>query len=181
MTFDQNMLKTKNQKKITKIRLKNIGLYYLQRFESSVQNLRDVLKRRVDKYAFSNPEFDKTQAYAWIEELLEDFQRLNYLNDERYALMKINDFLSVGKSAKYIKMKLMSKGIEAKTVEALMEQCEYDPKALALKLAEKKKIGPYRKADEERKKYFKKDMGILLRAGFDYETVCDIMRQELEN
>lgn len=181
MTFDQNMLKTKNQKKITKIRLKNIGLYYLQRFESSVQNLRDVLKRRVDKYAFSNPQFDKGQAYAWIEELLEDFQRLNYLNDERYASMKINDFLRAGKSAKYIKMKLKSKGICQRDVDTLMEQCEYDPKTLALKLAQKRKIGPYRKNETERKNCYKKDMGILLRAGFDYETVCDIMRQELEN
>ena len=43
-------------KKITPQRLKNIGLYYLQRFESSVENLRGVLRRRVDAYAKENPE-----------------------------------------------------------------------------------------------------------------------------
>ncbi len=40
-------------KKITKLRLKNIGLYYLERFESSVDNLRQVLMRRVNDYAES--------------------------------------------------------------------------------------------------------------------------------
>ena len=92
MTFDAPQNKKKVLKKITKQRLKNIGLYYLERFESSVQNLRDVLKRRVDKYAYENKDFDKAQAYQWIEEVLEEFQKLNYVNDERYAELKIKDY-----------------------------------------------------------------------------------------
>ena len=50
-TNAQTARKRRPAKKITPQRLKNIGLYYLQRFESSVENLRQVLHRRVDVYA----------------------------------------------------------------------------------------------------------------------------------
>ncbi len=60
--------------KITKLRLKNIGLYYLERFESSVDNLRQVLMRRVNDYAYQNPGYDKSGSFvAWIEELVGGF------------------------------------------------------------------------------------------------------------
>ena len=79
----------KPQKKITPQRLKNIGLYYLKRFESSVENLRSVLLRRVNKYACENPEFDKQQAYQWVEDVLTEFERLHYLDDNRFAEIKV--------------------------------------------------------------------------------------------
>ena len=93
-------------KKITKLRLKNIGLYYLERFESSVGNLRQVLMRRVNDYAYQNPGYDTSEALGWIEELLADFERYGYLNDNRFAELKIRDYLAAGKSARYIKGKL---------------------------------------------------------------------------
>ena len=49
----------KMPKKITPQRLKNIALYYLKRFETSEYNLRSVLKRRIDDYAYWNKEFNK--------------------------------------------------------------------------------------------------------------------------
>ena len=170
----------KHTKKITKQRLKNIGLYYLQRFESSVQNLKDVLRRRISKYAFENPDFDKNEAYAWVEEILQNFENLGYLNDERYADMKVRDYLAAGKSAHYIKTKLYAKGIDEKTVEELIEAQDYDGKSAALKFALKKHIGPYRKTKDEQNLYKKKDMACLLRAGFNYDDVCAVLNMENE-
>jgi len=181
MNSDNTPKKQKLLKKITKERLKNIGLYYLERFESSVQNLKNVLKRRVDQYARQNPEFNKQEAYCWIEDLLADFQKLNYLSDQRYAQIKIQDYLNAGKSARYIKTKLKAKGIDENTAQTLIEDEDYDPKAFALRLAKKKKIGPYRTNEDEKKENRQKDMGILLRAGFDYDVVCDILEQNLNN
>ena len=65
--YTDKPIKKKNLKKITKQRLKNIALYYLKRFESSVENLRQVLKRRTNDYSYNNPDFDKNEAYIWIE------------------------------------------------------------------------------------------------------------------
>lgn len=178
MSLDKSGLKTKKTKKITKERLKNIGLYYMQRFESSVQNLREVLTRRIDKYAFENKDYDKKEAYVWVEELLTEFQHLGYINDERYADFKVRDYLSAGKSARYIKTKLKQKGIKENTLDMLIESQNYDGKAAALKYAQKKHIGPYRLNDEERKNFKQKDMASLLRAGFDYDDVCDVLNMK---
>ena len=97
-------------RKITKDRLKNIALYYLQRFETTQAKLREVLKRRVDNYAFYFPEFDRAAAYVWIEEILQDCVRYQYIDDMRFAKLKIQDYLNAGKSEKYIRLKMAEKG-----------------------------------------------------------------------
>lgn len=170
--------KRKPLKKITKTRLYNIGLYYLQRFESSVQNLRNVLRRRVDRYAFENKEFDKLQAYGWIEELLEDFAKKNYVSDERYGALKVRDYINSNKPVHYIKNKLKTKGIDEKTIDALIENENIDEVQMALNFAKKKRIGPFRKDEEEAAQTFQKDMATLLRAGFEYDVVCDVMNEK---
>lgn len=170
----------KPQKKITLQRLKNIGLYYLKRFETSVANLRSVLRRRVDLYARENPDFNKHEAYQWIEDLLADFERLHYVDDTRFATLKIRDYLNAGKPARYIQNKLREKGIAEQIISEIISQQEYDPLQMALKLAQRKKIGPYRPASE-RREYRQKDMGTLVRAGFDYDTVYEILDYNIED
>lgn len=170
--------KRKPQKKITPQRLKNIGLYYLKRFESSVENLRAVLRRRIDAYARENPEWKKEQGYQWAEDVLAEFERLHYLDDARYAEIKIRSYLNSGKPARYIENKLKQKGISADKVSEILSEQEYNPFDMALKLAQRKKIGPYR-ADEERREFRQKDMATLVRAGFDYDVVCEVLNYTL--
>ena len=167
--------KRKPQKKITPQRLKNIGLYYLKRFESSVENLRQVLQRRVNSYKRENPDFDEHQAYEWIEQILSDFARLNYLDDRRFAEIKIRAYLNAGKPERYIKPKLRQKGISEQLIDEILSEQDFDAFQMALKLAKKKKIGPYRDGNL-RREYYQKDMGTLVRAGFDYDIVCDVLK-----
>lgn len=170
--------KVKILRKITPQRLKNIALYYLKRFESSVANLRSVLQRRVNDYAYQNKEFDRGEAYQWIEDILADFQRYGYLNDSRYAEIKIKDYMSAGKSVRYIKGKMREKGIDEEILSALLEDQEYDEFEAALKLAKKKHIGPFRKDEEARFENRQKDMGTLVRAGFSYDVVQRVVGYE---
>lgn len=170
--------KRKPQKKITPQRLKNIGLYYLKRFESSVENLRMVLRRRIDAYARENPEWKKEQGYQWAEEVLAEFERLHYLDDARYAEIKVRSYLNSGKPARYIENKLKLKGISAAQIAEVLNEQEYNPFEMALRLAQRKKIGPYREA-ESRREYKQKDMATLVRAGFDYDVVCEILNYTL--
>ena len=171
--YTDKPIKKKTIKKITKQRLKNIALFYLKRFESSVENLRQVLKRRTNDYAFHNPEFNKNEAYTWIEEILADFEKLKYIDDNRYAELKISSYLSAGKPERYIKTKLQQKGISANTIENILAEQSFNPLEMALKLAKKKKIGPYRKSEAERKTNRQKDLATLIRAGFDYDIACE--------
>ena len=169
----------KPQKKITPQRLKNIGLYYLKRFESSVENLRNVLRRRVDAYARENPEWKKDEAYKWIENVLAEFERLHYLDDARFTEIKVRSYLSAGKPARYIQNKLREKGIKEADIEEILQEQEYNPLEMALRLAKRKKIGPYR-AEEQRREFRQKDMGTLVRAGFDYDIVCEVLDYKVE-
>ena len=170
--------KVKVLRKITLPRPKIIALYYLKRFESSVANLRSVLQRRVNDYAYQNKEFDRGEAYQWIEDILADFQRYGYLNDSRYAEIKIKDYMSAGKSVRYIKGKMREKGIDEEILSALLEDQEYDEFEAALKLAKKKHIGPFRKDEEARFENRQKDMGTLVRAGFSYDVVQRVVGYE---
>ena len=162
--------KRRLQKKITPQRLKNIGLYYLKRFESSVENLREVLHRRIDAYARENPDWKKEDAYQWVEDVLSEFERLHYLDDTRYT----------EKPARYITSKLRAKGISSSQIAEILQQQEYNPFEMALKLAKRKKIGPYR-SEENRREFKQKDMATLIRAGFDYDVVCDVLNHEIDN
>ncbi len=173
-------MEKKSLKKITKTRLKNIGLFYLRRFESSVQNLRDVLKRRVQKYGFLNPDFNKDEAYLWIEEILEEFQKAGYLDNARFADLKIRDYLNAGKSARYIENKLKMKGIDENQIKEILKKENYDPIKNALHFCLKKKIGPYRENDEKRNEYRPKDLGALVRAGFDYDVALNVLGTNIE-
>ena len=172
---EKTVKKPRVLRKITRQRLKNIGLYYLKRFESSVANLRAVLQRRVNDYARQDKDFDRHEAMAWIEEILSDFQRFGYLNDERYSELKIKDYLAAGKSPRYIHGKLREKGIDENIITELLSQQDYDPYEAALRLTRKKHIGPYSPSEEIRKERRTKDMAVLARAGFDYEVVVRVI------
>lgn len=165
----------KPAKKITPQRLKNIGLYYLKRFESSVENLRAVLKKRVNAYARENPDFNKQEAFDWIEDILAEFERLHYLDDDRFTEIKVRSYLAAGKPARYIKNKLREKGIDESRIDAVFQEQEYNPLEMALTLAKRKKIGPFRADEKQRRLCRQKDMGTLIRAGFDYDVVCEVL------
>ena len=172
--------KVKVLRKITKLRLKNIALYYLKRFESSVANLKSVLMRRVNDYAYHNPDFEKNDAIEWIDEILADFVRLGYIDDERYANIKIKSYIRSGKSPRYIKGKLKEKGIDGSLIDNLLDDKDYDVSEAVLKLARKKKIGPYRVDEEERLANRQKDMVKLVQAGFDYDVVVEVMSVNID-
>ncbi len=167
------------QKKITPQRLKNIALYYLKRFESSTEKLRNVLQKRVTSYKRENPDFDVETAGQWIEEILQELHRLHYLDDARYAEIKIRNYLSAGKPERYIQNKLREKGISEQQINEILATQEYNPHEMALRLAQRKKIGPFRPT-EQRRDFRQKDMGTLIRAGFDYDVVCEVLNMQLE-
>lgn len=162
----------------TKSRLRNIALYYLERFESSEENLRVVLHRRIDKYAFFAKDYNPSQAYQWAEEIIAECLAQNFVNDERFAALKIESYLSAGKSRRYIEQKLKQKGIDEKLVAPFFENSSYSEFETALNFARKKNIGRFRPDDETRLANRQKDLATLVRAGFDYDIAKQILEPE---
>ena len=68
--------------------------------------------------------------------------------------------------------------VDENIVAEIISEQEYNPFEMALNLAKKKKIGPYRIA-ENKKDYQTKDMGILIRAGFDYDIVKQVLNYQI--
>lgn len=168
----------KRIRKMTKTRLQNIALCYLERFDSSAANLRQVLKRRVFDYARSTPDFDVSAAEVWIEEIVSRFEELGYINDSRYAEFKIDDYLLSGKPERYIRRKMQQKGISEDVVSRVLDNREFDEEAMAMRFASKKKIGPFRQDEDSRRQNRRKDLAALVRAGFGYETASKIVGAE---
>ena len=162
----------------TKARLRNIALYYLERFESSADNLRSVLRRRIDKYVFVNKDYDPTQAYMWADEVVEECMQQNFVNDERFAQLKISSYLLSGKPRRYVEQKLRQKGIDEKIVADYFNHHEYSELDTALNFARKKRIGRFREDEEQRLASRQKDLATLVRAGFDYDVAKEVLENE---
>ncbi len=174
----EEVKKVKTVKKITPVRLRNIALYYLKRYDTTKAALRQVLMKRVNEYAYYNPECDKSEAVSWIEDIISDFERYGYLDDMRFAENRCRDYIAAGKAKCYIVGKLKEKGVSDDVIERCFAEQEYNAFDAALKLAKKKKIAAFRKDEGERREMRQKDMAVLVRAGFDYDTVTAVVDYE---
>ena len=149
-------------KKITPTRLKNIALYYLERYEASSQKLHEVLKRRLVKAA--QEQIIPNEADNWLEEVISEMIRLGYVNDKRFAENTVRRLSEAGKSRAFIRTKLKLAGIdETDITNALSDTDELESARLFI---QKKHLG----------NDFRKDLARLARAGFSYE----IAREALE-
>ena len=108
----------KKQKSITPKRIENIALYYLSKYESSSFLLRNMLKRRIEKYRLQG-NIIPPSAFDWIEATIKKMEDLGYIDDRRYAEMQVNSMRSSGKSRYKIEQKLINAGISKDIMEEL--------------------------------------------------------------
>ncbi|MCP4393283.1 MAG: hypothetical protein GY804_03295 [Alphaproteobacteria bacterium] len=170
-------------KKITKKRLENIAIYYLSRYDSSTENLRQILKRRVLK-SQRHHEIDSNQAMEWIKETIQKMQSLEYVNDDRYTLNQIRKLWEKGTSKRKIQSILLQKGIPHEKFIRIMgsffssfEKTDKDPDEVAAhKYAKRRKLGIYREKNK-RKERANKDLASLARAGFSYKIAKEIVEE----
>lgn len=150
----------KKQKNITPKRLKNIALYYLERYDSSSANLKRVLKIRVLKAKMKGAEVPNNIEEV-IDEIIEKVKAAGYINDERYMENTIRRMKAAGKSKKQTAFKLASKGINSDmTEEAFLD---YDDAETAIIFVNKHKLG-------QNPDNYEKDLAKLGRAGFSFDT-----------
>ena len=173
--------KPRRPKKITAKYLDNVAAYYLGRYASSSANLRRILMRR----AVKSCEYHNTpieQAEKLIGELLKKYQDLGFLDDRKYAFNLAKQLREKGKSKKQILAKMYEKQVpdylsfEAIDVVDSNANSNAELEAAWL-LARKRKIGPFRNANV-RQEFWKKDLGILARAGFSYDIAQTILETD---
>ena len=165
-------------KPITQKYLMNVALYYLSRYETSEHNLRRFLNRRILKAAAKGivvaPETGQ-----WIDNVVTEMCRLGYVNDERFALSTAEKYRKIGKSERYIRLKLTLAGIDNDIQETILKNetkdlLEQADLTAALRLVEKRKLGKFRPL-EDRKIFRKKDLAVLARAGFSFQIAIQAL------
>jgi len=168
-------------RKITPERLANIALHYLERYASSSENLRRVLERRVFKASYHHADMDVEAANGWIDDLIKRYQQAGLLNDLTYAETRARSLMSRGTAARVIRMKLIAKGVDTDTIdqalEALVDEHPEPELAAAIKLARRRRLGPY--ADPAKREEKKdRDLAAMARSGFSYDMARRVIECE---
>lgn len=158
------------KKELSEKTMTNVALLYLRRHSASRQGLVRVLENKVRRHL---REFggELEPARALIAQVVERMVKTGYVNDARMAESKTASLHRQGKSSRAIELKLREKGIgSALAKKSAISTPEQECEAAGM-LVKKKRLG----VDPERKK---KDLGVLLRAGFSFDVAKQALAVE---
>ncbi len=158
---------------------------YLQRFNSSTEQLRAMLLRRVFRAQQHENPVMSSDAVTVIEDVLKTLTQEGFLNDHRYASHKVSSLRQAGRSTRYIKAKMMEKGISETMTQAVLEDFQQESETslndadyeAACRFAKKKRLGLYCLDPEKRALHRQKHMATLARQGFSYEIAKRALEQ----
>ena len=161
--------------------LKDLAYSYLEKYNPSKQQLKVyLLKKYLLKIKGSK---SKKEVSSIIDQIILNLEKNKVLNDELYSDSKARMFLRRGYSLNKINQSLRSKGIEDKYVKQSIEKIkenQIEPDFVsALKLCKRRRIGAIR-PEANRELFYKKDMGILARAGFSFEMSKRVLSLDSE-
>ena len=179
------MIPNRNKKKSledTVDEMRNFSYAYIEKYSPSKQQLKTYLLKKYLKLSVSG--VNKTNIKDLIDVVLEDLEKSKFLNDKFYSNSKAKSLIQRGSSINKIRYYLLNKGIKDKyvneAIKNIKENNEDQDFFSAIKICKKKRIGPARD-DNNRPLFYKKDLGILARSGFDFETskrIIDIDKEE---
>ena len=162
--------------------MRNFSFSYIEKYAPSKQQLKTYLLKKYIKAKI--PSVNKSSINDLIDVVLEDLEKTKFINDKFYSSSKAKSLIQRGSSINKIRNYLLSKGINdkyvTKTLDEIKSNNEDQDFFSAIKLCKKKRIGPARD-ENNRPLFYKKDIGILARSGFDFETskrVIDLEKNE---
>jgi regulatory protein len=176
------MIPIKNKKKsleATVEEMRNFSFAYIEKYSPSKQQLKTYLLKKYLKTKI--PSVNKKNITNLIDVVTEDMEKTKFINDKFYSNSKAKTLIQRGSSINKIRNYLLSKGIKDKyikeTIYKIKENNEDQDFFSAIKICKKKRIGPSRD-ENNRPLFYKKDIGILARSGFDFETSKKVMTLE---
>lgn len=157
----------KSPRRITPDYLHNAGLAYLQRFAASSGHFRAVMMRKIDRSCRHHTDQDKDACAKQLESLIERYVSAGLLDDAGYTRGAVTSLRRRGLSARAIQFKLTAKGVGSDMIADAVEEHGEDDLMAALRLARRKRIGPFRVKPDD---HPDKAMAAMARAGFGYDT-----------
>ncbi len=179
------MIPIRNKKKTlsaTVDEMRNFALAYVEKYAPSKQQLRTYLLKKYLKSSVTN--IKKRDLTDLIDVVLSDLEKSRFINDKFYSESKAKSMIQRGSSINKIRNYLIGKGINDQfikdTVEKINEDNSDQDFFSAIKICKKKKIGPAR-TEDNRTLFYKKDISLLARNGFDFETSKKVMEINKED
>ena len=162
--------------------MRNFAFVYVEKYAPSKQQLKTYLLKKYLKISVSNVK--KQDVADLIDIVLSDLEKNKFINDKFYSESKAKSMIQRGNSINKIRSYLVGKGINDQfikdTVEKINNENSDQDFFSAIKLCKKKRIGPAR-IEDNRTLFYKKDISLLARNGFDFETskkVIDIEKDD---
>ena len=158
--------------------MRNFAFAYVEKYAPSKQQLKTYLLKKYLKNSVSNVK--KQDINNLIDIVLSDLEQNKFINDKFYSESKAKSMIQRGSSINKIRNYLIGKGINSEfineTVEKINDENSDQDFFSAIKLC-KKRIGPAR-TEDNRPLFYKKDISLLARNGFDFETSKKVMNIE---
>ena len=179
------MIPIRNKKKtlqVTVDEMRNFAFAYVEKYAPSKQQLKTYLLKKYMK--LSSSDIRKKDVNKLIDIVLSDLEKNKFINDKFYSESRAKSMIERGKSINKIRNYLIGKGINETFIKDTVNQIKEDNSDQdffsAIKLCKRKRIGPAR-VEDNRTLFYKKDISLLARNGFDFETskkVMDIDKDE---
>ena len=162
--------------------MRNFALAYVDKYAPSKQQLRTYLLKKYLK--LSVPNVKKQDVTQLIDVVLSDLEKSKFINDKFYSESKAKSMIQRGNSINKIRNYLIGKGINdefiKQTVNKIQEDNNDQDFFSAIKICKKKRIGPAR-TEDNRPLFYKKDISLLARNGFDFETSKKVMELQKDD
>ena len=179
------MIPIRNKKKTLKVtvdEMRDFALAYVEKYAPSKQQLKTYLLKKYLRT--SVPNVKKQDVNNLIDIVLSDLEKSKFVNDKFYSESKAKSMIQRGSSINKIRNYLIGKGINDKFIKETVSKIEDNNSDQdffsAIKICKKKRIGPAR-IEDNRPLFYKKDISLLARNGFDFETskkVMDIQKED---
>ena len=168
--------KKKKTLEITVDEMRNFAFSYVEKYAPSKQQLKTYLLKKYLKISSQNER--KQEITKLIDIVLSDLETNKFINDKFYSESKAKSMVQRGNSINKIRNYLIGKGIKDKFINDTINKI-YDKNSdqdffSAIKICKKKRIGPAR-TEDNRSLFYKKDISLLARNGFDFETSKKVM------
>ena len=179
------MIPIRNRKKTLKVtveEMRNFAFSYVEKYAPSKQQLKTYLLKKYLKTSVTK--IKKQDVINLIDIVLSDLEKNKFINDKFYSESKARSMIQKGNSINKIRNYLLGKGINNEfinqTVDKIKDENSDQDFFSAIKLCKKKRIGPARTQDN-RSIFYKKDISLLARNGFNFETSKKVMDIEKDD
>ena len=173
------MIPIKNKKKtleVTVEEMQNFSFSYIEKYAPSKQQLKTYLLKKYLKLSISSVK--KEDIKNLIDIVLIDLEKTKFISDKFYSESKSRNLIQRGSSLNKIRSYLIGKGIKdfhiKETIDKIKDENSDQDFFSGIKVCKKKRIGPAR-TEDNRPLFYKKDISLLARNGFDFETSKRIM------